>query len=636
MPGEEAAYPEDDLYPSDGDEQRKLSSWAQNAIISAEKARQPHEDRWKRYYKHYRAWIKQRQKGDWRSKVPMPESFQAIETILPRLIAELPKFTSLPHGPEDVPPAEVMQKLLDHASTVSGHRYEGMYIELYKAFKDALIYGTGIIKDFYAELPAYKRETVPTFEVVTETVTEPLIDPDTGQPMMDADGNPVLDEREVEVEVPTGTETVKRAYTAYAGPICRAIDPFNFWVAPESMDIDSAEYAFERKFREKSEVKRLIKEGIYRLPEGMDIDDPQLFETSEEQPHTERLSSVDLGTGRDENRKKVEIHEFWIDDGDGSPGRILTLANRSVLLRVQENPFDHGQKPYSVIYDYRQSHEFWGIGEIEHIEGLQDLLNAIVNQRIDNVRLGMDQGFAVNMHQLEDPRDLQRGPGQVVRIKGDGMRPEEVIWPLPTTEVTSSAFNEAAQTQGMIERTTGVSGLQRGIETPSMLDTATGAAMMQEAGNTRFALKTRVNELGALKRLARHWGSHFQQFTTEDQVVRLVGPDGAVNWLQVTPDGIQGALDYDIQSESIMQSETMRKQQAMDLFNLTAQAVSMGGLPPQAVTVAYMDVLEAFGKKDAEGMLGQPPQQGLPPQPGQPQPRQPQPGQEQPGVGPPV
>lgn len=612
MPGEQAAYDEDDLYPSDPDEQRRLSSWAQTAIISAEKARQPLEDRWKRYYRHYRAWIKQRQSGDWRSKVPMPESFQAIETILPRLIAELPKFTALPHGPEDVAPAEVMQKLLDHASNVSGHRYEGLYIELYKAFKDALIYGTGVVKDYYAELPAYKREEVPTFEVVTEKVSEPIIDPDTGMPMMDTDGNPLVDEREVEIEIPTGTERVKRPYVAYAGPVVKAVDIFNFWVAPEATDIDSAEYTIQRTFREASEVRRLIRNGTYRLPDGMDIDDPELFLSSaEDQPHVERLESVDLGPGRDQNRKKVEIHEFWIDDGDDSPGRVLTVANRSILLRVQENPFDHGQKPYSIIYDYRQGHEFWGIGEIEHIEGLQDLLNAIVNQRIDNVRLGMDQGFAVNMHQLEDPRDLQRRPGQVVRIKGDGMRPEEVIWPLPTTEVTSSAFNEAASTQAMIERTTGVSGLQRGIETPSMLDTATGAAMMQEAGNTRFALKTRVNELGALKRLARHWGSHFQQFTTEDQVVRLMGPDGGVTWLQVTPDGIQGALDYDIKSESIMQSETMRRQQAMDLFNLTAQAVSMGGLPPQAVTAAYMDVLEAFGKKDAEKML--PPPQAQPP-----------------------
>lgn len=604
MPTADYGKPEWDLYPEDDDEYAKLSGWCQTSFDSADRFRKPHEDKWKKYFRLYNNWVESDPK-DWRSRVFMPEVFQNIETIKPRLIAELPKFVVLPQGEEDVSTAELMEELIGYAV-----RESKLYIELYNVYHDMLLYGTGILKTFYGTIPAFRTMMEEIIETETLVMPEEVIDPETGQVLRDPDGNPVVNDKEVQLQVPTGQMRQKlETYDRYDGPMVEAVDPFNFWVEPQAKNIDDARYVIHRTFQPLSYVKRLRDEGKYRVPDG--TEDSAFFTSSTMQPQMERLDSIDLGSGNDYNRTDVEILEYHINDGPGKPGRIVTVANRSIILRAELNVYFHSQKPFVIFYDYKQPHEFYGRGEVQAIEGLQDMINAISNQRIDNGRLGMDQGFVVNESQIKSSTDLIRRPGQVVRVTGDGMTASDVLWPIPTTEVTATSFNEVAALQQMIERTSGVSNAQRG-DTPEPSETATGMAILQEAGNTRFALKSRLNELDGLTRLAFHYGSTLQQFITEEKVVRLIGPEGSPIFKSITPEALQGALDYSISSESIMQSETMRRQQKMDVFNLTLTAVGTGTLPPTAVLVAYMDVLESFGIKNPEKYLQMPQQQMLP------------------------
>src|SRR5205823_4458461 len=145
-----------------------------------------------------------------------------------------------------------------------------------------------------------------------------------------------------------------------------------------------------------------------------------------------RLSQVGMGASQpnDPTFRPNEIMEVWTDDG-----RVMTMINRKAIVRAHENPFDHGEKPFVRIVDYLNEHEFWGSGEIESIEGLQDAINAITNQRVDNIRLTMNQMYGVNTRAIEDLRDLRSRPGGVVRVKDD-MLPNEAIMALSPGNVT--------------------------------------------------------------------------------------------------------------------------------------------------------------------------------------------------------
>jgi hypothetical protein len=590
MPGDNVGYPS---RPIDRKVYDEMFQWTNQAWRSAYDARSVYDPHWDKWYKQYRSYVPPRKKGDWRSRVFMPESFQTVETILPHLVSQLPSFMVLPFGPEDISPAKVMEQKMDHDMEASG-----VHTHVIDAMRNALVIGTGILKTHWDVRKEFKGAMKPAFQEIPHTQRIPLIDPDTRLPMRDDNGEPMFETREMTVQMPVGMRTERESFVAYEGPMATNIDPKNFWVAPESENVDSARYVIHRSYQSwdgKEGVVDWVKQGIYHLPDGLELRDFFAPNSSfMDDPHSERMTSIDRGYMGDPTRNQVEIKEFWLDDG-----RLITLANDKVILRVQDNPFFHGQKPFIPIYDYKMPHEFWGVGEIEVIEGLQDLINALANQRIDNVRIGMDQMKVVNKSKLANANQLKTRPGGIIETNGD-MDAREVIYPLPTTDVTASAFAEVDQAKDWSERTTSVSAYQRGQDSPSLTDTATGIAALMEAGASRFSLKAIYMNLHSFKRMGKHFGSMIQQFTTEPFFVRLFGDQASFE--SIDPANLMGAFDFTLEPASAAQSETVKREQALGLFRELAPILTAGPLPP-AVQLLLERVLDAFEVKDKEKVM---------------------------------
>lgn len=577
-----------ELYPVNEDEHAKLVARMDAWFIAAHAAREPHEKQWKKYYRLYRSYV-ERRKGDWKSRAFVAVVFWVVETIIPRLVAQLPRFLVNPVSEDDVETADAMERLLEWAAKRSK-----LFIHLVDATKSSLIYGTGILKTYQRMDVRTKRVKVPVMKDVTETVTEPQLDPTTGEPAVDMDGAPITESREVVVgQVEAGYKWEKRSYVAYDGPAAINVDIFNFFPAPEAQDIQEARYVIHRSFTDWDDIKRRVDEGIYKLPEWMDEED--IYSTSDE-PASARLTEIGYGpTNNDPTRKTVEVLEAWTRDG-----KVLTVANRSIVLRYAPNPFDHGEKPFVRLVDQKVPNEFWGIGEVEPIEGQQDLLNATVNQRQDAVRLLLNPTFAVNENRLADLRDLVMRPGGVIRTKGQDL-PQEVLHRVDLGDVNSSAYKEAAEIQTSIERTSGVNSYQAGMDQPAMNDTATGVKTLTENGATRFALKSRLAELMGLEAIAYHFGSNIQQFTSEEKVIRILGPKGKWVWETFDPEALQGALDYEIEAGSELQTEASRRQEALTLLQTLPSFLPvdpMTGLPGPGVKELVINVLRSFGFKD--------------------------------------
>jgi hypothetical protein len=580
---------EEDLYPVDEAQHRALVSWCTQAFQAAESARNEHLERWRRWYKLFRSYIK-REKGDWRSKAFIAIPFWVVEVITPRLVSQLPKFLALPVGPEDVEPAKTMETTLEWSAQNSD-----LYLELVKATKSALKYGTGILKTYWREDIRRGRRLVPELMPVTMKTDEPVIDPETGMPLMDPDGQPVVESREVEVsQVQVGQKVEYYYYKGYDGPAAEAVDLFNFWVAPEATDIQSARFLIHRVYREWSYIERMVKRGIYKLPDNLKPGDA--YPNTEDEPLRDRMASIDMDTsGADSTRKPVEVLEFWLDDG-----RVITMANRRAILRVSPNPFDHGEKPFARIVDHLAEHEFYGVGEIEVIEGLVDLRNVIANSRVDNLRMVLQAMFFVDTSALVDLKDLQLRPGGFVRVNTQQGGLDNVIKRIEMGDVTPTAFVETEQIDNAIERITGVSNYTMGQDSPSANDTATGVNLLQQAGDIRFALKSRLMELMGLKDVARQWGANCQQFITEEKLLRLFGPRGVLDFMPLSPESIQGSFDFDIEVSSATQTEGRKRFESMSLLQ------TLSGYIPQGVMAMVEDVLEAFGKKDIDKYMNPP------------------------------
>ena len=256
-----------------------------------------------------------------------------------------------------------------------------------------------------------------------------------------------------------------------------------------------------------------------------------------------------------------------------SPRSPSGLLNRRAVVRCDHNPFEHGEKPFIRIVDYFQEGEFWGIGEIEPLEGLQDLENALWNQRVDNVRLVLNKMLAFDPDNIHDLRDLQIRPGGTIRVRSRDIPAREVLQAIDIPDVTSSSYTEAAEIERMTEKVSGVSAYTTGTDSPTMNQTATGVSLITEQSNTRFSLKVKMAELTGLGVIARQYGSILQQFMPQTQAIRILNDDGVKQWVSIDAESLQGGFDFFIEAESSTITESVRKEQSMSLMQTFSQMI---------------------------------------------------------------
>ena len=603
-------YGEDeDLYPSDEDDQKKAVSWVQQRFIQADSARKPSEERWLRYYKAFRSYVAPRKAGQWQSQAWMPISFYVIETILPRLAAQLPSAVVNPVGPQDVNPAKTMEEVLHWAEDKSE-----LYIEQIKAVKSSLLYGTGILKIGYGEKKGYNIVDEPVMQETTAEIA-------TGE---DMDGAPIMQTVQTGVEPVLDedgqpkTETVRTEYFTYQGPIAEAVDIENFFPDPIASDIADARYVIHRVYRDRRHLEKMFKAGTYKKPPE---DKWESYLT--EYASLKRSSEIGYTNDSlpDQERDLFPLLELWTDDFCVT---VLGERGDGILLRAQRNPYAHGEKPFVKIVDHIVPHEFWGIGELEPLEGIQDTLNAMWNARIDNVKLSLNKMFAVVMDYMVDPNDLVVRPGGVVRMR-EGLPLQQVFSPIDLGDVTSEAYTEVQELEREAEKASGVSPYQTGQDSPAYNRTATGVALISEQGNTRFSFKVSLAEHTGYKRLVRQYASIVQQFVPEDLVIRLKDtpdmidappdpmtgmpmidpmtgmpmkvPDPTGGWQQITPDSIGGRFDFDIEAESSAQTVSVRREQTL---SLAGQLMADPYMKPRPIRE---DLLKEFGRKNPEEYL---------------------------------
>jgi hypothetical protein len=204
--------------------------------------------------------------------------------------------------------------------------------------------------------------------------------------------------------------------------------------------------------------------------------------------------------------------------------------------------------------------------------------------------------FAVSVDYLEDQNDLKVRPGGIIRLR-EGVPIDQAFKNIDLGEVTQSSYQEAGEMERLSEKVSGVSAYQMGSDSPALNRTATGVALISEQGNTRFAHKVRISELTGLRRLARHFGSILQQFMPENMMVRLQGPGGQWLFQTIDPQSIAGAFDYNVEAESASQTESIRREQTLSLFQLLVQMPEINR--PKLIE----DVLNVFQRKDVQDYL---------------------------------
>lgn len=184
-------------------------------------------------------------------------------------------------------------------------------------------------------------------------------------------------------------------------------------------------------------------------------------------------------TERDPN--KVELLLFYGDlelDGELVEDQIIVVANRTVLLRAEREPFWAGRPIGWGGYD-----QLWMTGyekgPLEPIRGVQSLIDTFQNQKADILNLIINGAFAYVNDGIIDPDNLWLRPGGFIEV-GDLNN----LKPLQPSSNVALTYTEIGQLREQAERSSGKSRFDMG-QAPGGRRTAYEANLIRGGGSSR-------------------------------------------------------------------------------------------------------------------------------------------------------
>jgi len=568
-----------------------------------------------RSYNSYHAIIDQKYNIPGRSTIVSSDVMDTIEWMMPSLMRVFTAAQDIiviePVGGEDVESAEQHQALINYQFT---YKMDG-FTKFYTWFKDALIYGLGVVKltweTFYDKREfSYEELTQEQFQALAsqqnisieafdeyEVANVELYSPEKG---------------EIERTVLPSTTMYKNVKgfikrITYSGPWLETIPVSSFYIEPGARSVREANFVAHRVRRTLDYLKRMQREGVYHNVENLIPN----AEGDEEDYDKYYLLESQSKYGKDVDdlpdipgREYKWVWECWVKldvDGDGLLEPLLVTICDDVVLRVEENPFDHGEPPFETIVPIIDCHKIYGVSITDLVLEFQRLKTALYRNVFDNVAFSINNWFLVRRDSGTDITALaQVKPGSVVFTEdvNEGVR-EMTPRPLPP-----GIFNLFEYLDSSKENRTGVTRYNQGLNAASLNKTATGISAIMTASQQRIELIARLFAETGVKHLFRKMISLNQQFITNDFVLRLFGKP-----LMISPDKLDGSFDLMVNVGIGAGLKELQQSQMINLLNIMPNLAQLGLVTPKHIYYVISKLLESMGYKNIESFIQNPGEQ---------------------------
>lgn len=218
--------------------------------------------------------------------------------------------------------------------------------------------------------------------------------------------------------------------------------------------------------------------------------------------------------GQEEPQEKFyRVWEAFYRKDDGS--LVFTVTNASYCILQEERP-----NPYGDIYPnvfgscLLKPHKLIGEGFPEPLEGPQESYNAHINQRKDNVSLALNRQTIVSRFGNVDLKSLVNSRPGGVTLADDVSAVQE----RDTSDVTSSAYAEAAADDAMMNEMSGVTPGKMGLEDAPK---ATVAQLNEANASAKIDLYTAIVAETFFKSFFSKLAYMCQMFETDETVLRI-------------------------------------------------------------------------------------------------------------------
>lgn len=419
---------------------------------------------WDDCWKLYRGLDDYTMKQDWQSKIVLPKSFTSVK-MATNTIKRLLSAAKKPWDIEAVNPDDIIQTLrAEQMTDLTKHFMDKAYFlkEFTEGLECAFILGLGVWKLYWGLVP--RRQTKITTRMVPidqylaqqqqqgaggpggpvgilrgepspQQAPPPLGQPRFGYRQQDIGlyptqlsseflnpagiggfpGGPsappnflMIPQKEVAIE------------EALEGRLfLRAVDPYNFYWLPGSK-LNRWVGTIEDVEIPRWELIKMAEEGYFPMERVMQIQ-PRRIDERYKMSNLRFTETVMTQNGPNNDTAVVVLSEYYgplVWDGKiHEEYAHCIVANDSVPLLIQKNPFLHRKSPYVAFSPLALPFRTEGVGIVEQVRFIDRALSQLANLGMDTLTYRLLPLFEVAVDTLENPEDLETGmtPGKILR-----------------------------------------------------------------------------------------------------------------------------------------------------------------------------------------------------------------------------
>jgi len=433
--------------------------WERYETMRDDQIRKEAEQQWERADKQFMQWMPERELGDWRSHMTLPDAFGAVQSHMQETIDRRGR----PYLEQVDASDFIRESFSNHIFNFSMDRTQ-FDLEQFKAKQAAAIRGTSWVAERYR----YEKRKVKDLDSV------------------DKDGNLKYTEREIIDADDTYTEFIDNDQL--------------FW-DPSATHESRARDAVEREVVDWNEFQRAYK----GRPEFMNID---------KVPKAGNITPQVLffKKAHDMSDNDVEILNYYNRATDSYD----VLAN-NVLIRMGPIPYKHKEIPFAVYRHYMLLGRMYGMGIPEVIYSLSEERVSLRRLQLDKQHLQVDKMFLVNDLVDIDEEEARVRPHGFMYVNTNGVPINQVIQSVEYGDTPMSYYRSEEQLLEDMRRAHGISDELQQVSS----GTATQAAIAKEQAQKRINMINILADMDTLVRIGRLKWSNIQFFYPAARVERI-------------------------------------------------------------------------------------------------------------------
>ena len=601
-------------------------------------------------YKLYASYAN-RDKLPYVNKLDIPLGFKIIETLIPYLVSGMPDPGCTPDTAGDARAANRMNAKMKHYLSHPVHLNN-----MASWYRDALQYGTGIVKDGWRYRPTMTKRWVYNEEEIYTAYSGIYGMPVLGMMMVDPQ---MILAMAQEGKIP-GIEYVASQdwYTINDiitddRPHFESISPLDCAWLGNSDSVQDLESFFHVIYKTEHELKELIKKtgsresDYYNLQYVLDHGSEGITNTVSLQNEIQLISA--------QNDSYMFIEEWRREDG--AIWITTTCRSAECVVRRRKSPYFHGQYPFSIIRTFGRGRELIGTPIMKWVDSLIAAVVKLGNEIMENGSLAVNPPFLKRPGSKYKHLTLALAAGKIIPSRPDDIKQLEI------KDVRPASLNMLTLFIGFLETITGVDDIVKGPGGPTTPNTAGGVEMLQFQSTARTRLQQYIDTIG-MADLYTRIASNIDQYKREPIDIFVPIPGGQTRTVPIRPSDTQGNYKFipDVRS-MLATNNSVARAQLQSLLNIaiglqeTYKDANGNLAAKRIVDIKYL-TKKLFSMYDtidnpqkalidpadtraippelamAQGQVPGPGSGGMPGMPGMPQaPQMPQQGQGMPGMG---